>query len=560
LYDDPVLVGLYDSVNPWGEREDYYLELIKSARATLDLGCGTGRLLKRAANVTTHSTWPRGDPPVFVGVDRQSSMLAKAKPDDETTWEESEIVWQQNDMRTVDLGRRFDLITITGHAFNELLTDRDIRMMLSNVLRHLDPAGRFAFDVDCPGGPVEGATPSPLAIQVATSSGESVDVVRTPERSIEPDLIEFTTTYAFAGSATPVVSRSVLRFIDRDHLRALLEDVGFRIDRWFGDWDRVIPITPSDAVDVVVASRTSNHRSAFGAEDVEPIPPCAGTAVGESKQPAPHSENRSSVEASPAQAEDVEPIPPCAGTAVGESKQPAPHSENRSSVEASPAQAEDVEPIPPCAGTAVGESKQPAPHSENRSSVEAPGTYVGRHRPPPEYTPRLRLKPKAPRSGYVDGAWWPRSDDLTTGLPELLAVLSVRLGPIDRVLYNLNEWVKAPAKLAIGGRAVRLDGYRHQPVNTVKVVGHNYSRIVLLVVPPHTGPNQAHATMMAAAAPNNADTVGSLLMVGVRDEELPHLSQPPRKRTGDQKREPSDQPVQFDVGPARSSSGRAEDP
>jgi hypothetical protein len=28
----------------------------------------------------------------------------------------------------------------------------------------------------------------------------------------------------------------------------------------------------------------------------------------------------------------------------------------------------------------------------------------------PAQTPRLRLKPKAPQSGYVDGAWWPHSD------------------------------------------------------------------------------------------------------------------------------------------------------
>ena len=28
---------------------------------------------------------------------------------------------------------------------------------------------------------------------------------------------------------------------------------------------------------------------------------------------------------------------------------------------------------------------------------------VGCHPTPPDYTPRLRLKPKAPRTGYVDG-------------------------------------------------------------------------------------------------------------------------------------------------------------
>jgi hypothetical protein len=69
---------------------------------------------------------------------------------------------------------------------------------------------------------------------------------------------------------------------------------------------------------------------------------------------------------------------------------------------------------------------------------------VGRHLTPPDSTPRLRLKPKAPQTGYVDGAWWPHGDDLTKELPDLLAVLSVRLGAIDRVLYNLSEWAKHP--------------------------------------------------------------------------------------------------------------------
>ncbi len=75
-----------------------------------------------------------------------------------------------------------------------------------------------------------------------------------------------------------------------------------------------------------------------------------------------------------------------------------------------------------------------------------------RHYTPPEHTPRLRLKPKAAQSGYVDGAWWPQSDDLAAELPDLLAALSVRLGRIDRVMYNFNEWAQASAKLATGGR------------------------------------------------------------------------------------------------------------
>jgi hypothetical protein len=141
---------------------------------------------------------------------------------------------------------------------------------------------------------------------------------------------------------------------------------------------------------------------------------------------------------------------------------------------------------------------------------------VGRHPTPPDYTPRLRLKPKAPRTGYVDGAWWPHSDDLTNELPDLLAVLSVRLGPIARVMYNLGEWAKAPAKAVLGERVVRLDGYRRQPINTLEVLGGDRTRIVLLVVPPNTEPDQAHATMMAAAAPDNDASVDGLLTISGR--------------------------------------------
>jgi hypothetical protein len=153
-------------------------------------------------------------------------------------------------------------------------------------------------------------------------------------------------------------------------------------------------------------------------------------------------------------------------------------------------------------------------------------TRVGQRNSSPEHTPRLRLKPKAPQSGYVDGAWWPRSDDLTTELPDLLAVLSVRLGPIDRVLFNSSEWATPSAKFATGGRRVRLDGYRRQPANTLEVLGLNRNRILLLVVPPNADPDKAHATLMAAAAPSNKSTVDSLLMVSVESAGEPGTSGP----------------------------------
>ena len=143
-----------------------------------------------------------------------------------------------------------------------------------------------------------------------------------------------------------------------------------------------------------------------------------------------------------------------------------------------------------------------------------------RHRTSTVPTPRLRLKAKAPQTGYVDGAWWPHSDALSTELPDLLAVLSVRLGPIDRVLYRVGEWSSpAASSLAFGERSVRLDGYRHQPPHSVEILGLNRRRITLLVVPPGADPDDAHAVMMAAAFPQDASTVSDLLMSNSRDQE-----------------------------------------
>jgi len=139
-----------------------------------------------------------------------------------------------------------------------------------------------------------------------------------------------------------------------------------------------------------------------------------------------------------------------------------------------------------------------------------------RIRSSPARTPRLRLKSQAPKYGYVDGAWWPRTDDLTRELPDLLAVLSVRLGRIDRVLFKLEEWARPPTTIIVDGWAVHLDGYRHQPANSIEVHGLNRSTITLLVVPPRSDPEDAHETMMAAAGRANTSTVNDLLAIRSR--------------------------------------------
>ena len=126
---------------------------------------------------------------------------------------------------------------------------------------------------------------------------------------------------------------------------------------------------------------------------------------------------------------------------------------------------------------------------------------------------RLRLKPRGAVTGYVDGAWWPRSRDLPAELPALVAVLAIRMGPVESVSYNLDAWEPAPRRITVDGRVVRLAGYRSQHPATIDVLSAGH-RVTLLVVPPEATPEAAQGTLMAAGHRGNADRVEALLRTG----------------------------------------------
>ena len=99
-YTDAEFVRLYDAENPWHPMDDYYQRLDLAAASVLDVGCGTGTRLAR-----TRQAGHRGR---LVGVDPAEAMLAvaRAKSDD--------VDWVLGEAQTLDLGTRFELVTMTG--------------------------------------------------------------------------------------------------------------------------------------------------------------------------------------------------------------------------------------------------------------------------------------------------------------------------------------------------------------------------------------------------------------------------------------------------------------
>jgi hypothetical protein len=127
---------------------------------------------------------------------------------------------------------------------------------------------------------------------------------------------------------------------------------------------------------------------------------------------------------------------------------------------------------------------------------------------------RLRLKPKAPPTGYVDGGWWPRSRDLAVELPSLAHVLAVRLGRVARVAFALEFWDTPPRQITVDGSVVRLEGFHSQDTHVVYLSGSDGQRLSVLVIPPEADISDAHDAMIMAARRGNTDRPVELLAAG----------------------------------------------
>jgi SAM-dependent methyltransferase len=240
-YTDAEFARLYDAENPWHPMDDFYQRLDLAAASVLDVGCGTGTRLTR-----TRALGHRGR---LVGVDPADAMLAVARA------KTSAVEWIRGDAQSLDLAERFELVTMTGHAFQLLLDDAAVRAALASFRRSLEPGGLLAFETRNPAPrPWQFWTREETHLAVATPDGEPYESWVEDAVTHDADLLTFTGTIRSLRTGRVRTTSATLRFVDPGHLRALLAEAGFTVEGWFGDWDST-PVTASSPEVIVVARR-----------------------------------------------------------------------------------------------------------------------------------------------------------------------------------------------------------------------------------------------------------------------------------------------------------------
>ena len=158
------LADWYDAIYDWKDYRAEARRLEQIARRYgrtgrtrwLDVACGTGH----------HLEYLRGNHPC-VGVDGSAEMLRIAR----RRLPGMRLV--RGDMRSFDLGARFDVVTCLFSAVGHLPSERDLQRTFSNFARHLAPGGVAIVEPW-----LEPAAFRPGTIHLRTHQGPSGTIVR----------------------------------------------------------------------------------------------------------------------------------------------------------------------------------------------------------------------------------------------------------------------------------------------------------------------------------------------------------------------------------------------
>jgi 2-polyprenyl-3-methyl-5-hydroxy-6-metoxy-1,4-benzoquinol methylase len=208
----------------------FYCDLAMSIGGpVLEIACGSGLVTIPIAALGLETT----------GVDLARPMLEHARNKAEA--QGLSIRWEEADARSFNLGEKYQLILLTGNAFQAFLRREDQEALFASVKQHLAPNGIFAFETRNPSGhdltnqPEEESDQSYTSVegyQVAVSFIQLYDPIAQ---------VMYWTSYRRWNDGEHDHEKEThitCRFTHPRELEALLHYNGFQIVEQYGNWNK----------------------------------------------------------------------------------------------------------------------------------------------------------------------------------------------------------------------------------------------------------------------------------------------------------------------------------
>lgn len=216
------------------EHAAYIRSLVKKhhprAKTVLELACGTGSILKQLQ--------PHYD---VAGVDLSNEMLAIARK------KVPGVRLVRGDMRTVDLGERFDVVLCVYDSINHLRRFRDWEAVFRRAREHLNDRGVFLFDINTVHRLASSAGAPPMVQWFGDASLMVISIVEAPRGAVDWEINVFERVRGSSYRLHLDVIREVS--FPAERIRAALRKRFTRI--WTYDARRTRPSAQSDRLHFV---------------------------------------------------------------------------------------------------------------------------------------------------------------------------------------------------------------------------------------------------------------------------------------------------------------------
>lgn len=211
---------LYRDKDYAGEAE-YIHDLIQNhapgARTVLNFGCGSGRHDRELAKLGYCVT----------GVDLSEEMLNAAR----RSGASAEISYQQGDIRSIRLQKKFDVVISLFHVMSYQVTNDDLHEALATCRLHLDTGGLCLFDFWY--GP--GVMTDPPAVRVKELEDDSVKITRIAQPDLFPNENRVDVNYKVfvenraSGDIEQIQETHAMRYFFLPELELFSRQSGFNI-------------------------------------------------------------------------------------------------------------------------------------------------------------------------------------------------------------------------------------------------------------------------------------------------------------------------------------------